>query len=196
MSKSLDELRASKSTGLHERTYSLCLAAGLIAETQMLHEELATLPAQKRAADDSEREGAPRRAGEGVDPRYAEIEARMEAIFEEMDEHTGELRLRAVPNGTWREWVDEHPAREDNKRDEQVTFGICNADALVDDLGMFAHTWNGDELKPGDWDFVASKAAPADLKAMAGLVVVMHERVVDLPKWRVAWLAGRSTAND
>jgi hypothetical protein len=197
MSKSLAELRQSKSTSLPERSYSLCLAAALVAEMQTLTEELATLPIRKRSVgDDDKQDGPPRRAGEGVDPRAAEIQTRMGELWDEMDEHTGELRLRAIKDGDWRLWVDEHPAREDNKRDAQVTYGLCDADALIDDLGRYAATWNGEDLAPGDWDFIESKASTADKKAMATTVLVMHEQVVDLPKWRAGWLANRTSGND
>jgi hypothetical protein len=181
MSKTLAELRQSPRVGLPERTYSLCLASKLIGEVRTLAVELDD--AMDEAAAQAEGDGSkarPRRAGESS--TVLKIRKRMAALREEMVEHTGTLGLLGVDEGKWRAWVDEHPAREGNARDQQITLGYCNADDLLDDLGTYAKTWNGDDLAAGDWDWIKSQAAPGDLKELGRLVVSMHEMAVDVPK--------------
>lgn len=175
MSKSLAELRQSPRVGLPERTYSLCLASALVGEVQRLLNELEEL-----APGEEDGPRPPKRMGDGG--RVQEIRESLRALSEEMREHTGDLLIRGVDGGQWRLWVDANPPREDNARDTQLAYGVCNADALIDALGTFAAAWNGDPLAEGDWAFIASKAAPGDLMEIASLVVKMHEMVVDVPK--------------
>lgn len=186
MPKSLAELRASQSTSLPERSYSLCLASGLVAEVQALLSELDTLAVPR--TDEGEAAGPPRRMGDPRDVRRSEIDARMAELWTEIDDHTGELRIRAIRADEWAHWVDEHPARKDNDRDEGIAFGLCNADDLVADLGRYAASWNGAPLEDGDWAYIAGKASRGDLKQIARTVVVMHEQAADLGKFRQASL--------
>lgn len=179
MSMSLDALRASDRTGLPERTYPLCLASALVGEVQSVLTELREAEQVEAARQDSDNP-TPRRVGEP--PVTAPIRARLATLRDEMAEHTGTLTLQAVTEGKWRTWVDEHPAREGNKRDAQIAYGCCNADDLLDDLEQFATKWNEDPIKPGDWDFILANAAPGDVKSLVQLVVVMHETAVDVPK--------------
>lgn len=195
MSKSLAELRASAHTSLPERAYSLCLAQGLVAEAQSLQQERGDLDLERatltvgRTDENGEASGPPKRVGEGDPPRVAEIDARLaeiderlEVLADEMRDHTGELRLRAIPAGEWRRWVDTNPAREDSKIDEDAAYGLCDSSALLGSLRRFATSYNGDDLGEGDWDFIANRAAPGDLKAICREVVQMHELAGALPK--------------
>lgn len=177
MSKSLAEMRQSPRASLPERAYALCLAQGLVAEAQSLEEERAVLAVEPPPSDPDVPQ-PPRRMSEAPpepDPRIAEIDGRLEALWGEMREHTGELRLRGVSDGEWRRWVAAHPSREDNKRDDAAAYGFCNADDLADDLGTYAASWNGDPLGEGDWEFIANRAAPGDVKELCRIVVQMHE---------------------
>lgn len=191
MSKSLAEIRGSASTSLPERTYRLCLAQALVAEVQSLTTEKANLEAEEPRRNDDE-DGPKPRVGQGQNPRLAEIKARLEQIIGEMNEHTGELRLRATTAGEWRRWVDAHPARETglDKRgvpilhpaDADVAYGFANASDLLDNLGAYVVAWNGEPLQAGDWDFIMGKAAGGDLKELCRIVVQMHETSVAVPK--------------
>lgn len=182
MSKSLAELRASTRVGLPERTYPLCLAQALVAEAQALENEKRDLILTAEAATEN---GEPRRVGERPDPRIGEIDERLAALFDEMTEHTGELRLRGVDAGSWRRWTDAHPARENgrddkgrpvvNPIDEAIAYGFCDASALLADLGSYVVSWNGDPLGEGDWDFIANRAAPGDLNEICKIIVQLHE---------------------
>lgn len=180
MSKTLAELRQSPRVGLPERSYSLCLASTLIGEVQTLISELQDAEVEDAARAEGEAVAKPKRAAEKS--AAAPIRKRLGELRSEMAEHTGILTLRGLTEGKWREWVDNHPPREGNKRDAQIAYNCCDADALLDDLELFAHAWNGDPVGPGDWDFIVSNAAPGDIKTITQLVVVMHETAVDIPK--------------
>lgn len=181
MSKSLAELRQSPRVGLPERSYQLCLAPKLVAEVQTLASELEDARLEALAQREGD-EGAakPKRMGEGT--AAAKIRARLAELNDEIIEHTGTLTLRGITEGEWRLWVDENPAREGNARDEQIAYGCCDADALIDNLGRFAHAWNGEPMGDGDWEFLRNNSAAGDIKALASLVVAMHEMVVNIPK--------------
>lgn len=181
MSKSLAELRTSPRVGLPERTYKLCVASTLVAEVQSLMNELEDVRTSEAAQRDGD-EGSTRPRRMADSPASQTIRARLEALQTEMSEHTGDLTLQGMTEGDWRMWVDAHPPREGNERDDQLAYGFCNADALVDALESFTHAWNGEPLAAGDWAFLASNCAPGDIKAIASTVVQMHEAVVDLPK--------------
>lgn len=194
MPKSLADLRTSPHTSLPERSYSLCLAAGLVAEVQTLLDELDTLMVTTQS-DDDKPTGPPKRLNDGPGPRIAAVNARLAEVWSEMDEHTGDLRLRAITDGEWRRWVDENPARPESARDDDIAYGVCNADALMLNLGRFAHSWNGEPIAEQDWAFIESKAGHADLKQIARAVVTMHEMAADLGKYRLLSLGNRGSAN-
>lgn len=181
MSKTLAELRTSPLVGLPERTYSLCMASSLVGEVQSLVAQLQD--AEDVAAAQAEGDGdkaPPRRAGQKSPTD--KIRKRLVEVQAEMIEHTGKLGLRGIKNAAWMEWVAEHPAREGNQRDQAYTYGVCDADALMADLGRYAATWNGEPMTPADWAFLEDSAAPADIKGICQLVVAMHEMRLDIPK--------------
>lgn len=186
MSKTLAELRAAKDepASLPTHLARICLDQKVLANIQRLTAEknhlLLTTPAP---ADDEEKEARPRRAGEKVDPRIAEIDAELEVQYDEMRENEGELLLRAGDGGVWLRWKDDHPPREGNESDERLAYGLCNAADLMDELGTYVAAWNGDDLGPGEWDsWFKSKVAPADLGALVNAVVQMHESRILVPK--------------
>ena len=188
MSKSLADLRANPPVTQAERSVTICLAPHLVAEVQALTEELHAIP-EPKVDGNGNPEGPPRRVGVGEDPRAKEIRDRLAVLLDEMAEHEGEMRLRAGEDGAWRLWVNEHPARDEgepgHKRDVEVTGGYCDADALIEALGDYAYSWNGEPLADGDWDtlFKDSVGGP-DKKAMANAVVTMHESRLDFRQWR------------
>lgn len=191
----LAELRAQRPVHRPERALTICLAPHIVAEVQSLTDELQALAvAGVRGVDeDGNREGPPARMGDGEDPEADAIRARLAELLDEMDQHEGELRIRAVDDGEWRRWVNEHPARQKDvdpaghARDVEVARGYCNADDLIDDLGKWAYTWDGEPLAEGDWGILAATIARPDKKQVARGVVGMHEQMdVDLPKWRTS----------
>ena len=195
MSKSLAELRLSPDAALPERTYRICLAQKVVAKVFRLESEKSDLEVEsERNADGEKKSNA--RAVDAPDPRIAEIDAELAALYDVMRDHTGELLIRGVDQGTWGRWTDQHPPREDNRRDEDGAYGFCNADDLIADLGRYVVEHNGEPLGPGDWDFLKSKAAPGDLKEIARIVVQMHEVTGAVPKSLNASSDSRSDAND
>lgn len=186
MSKTLAELRAEKNqpASLPTHLARICLDQEVLADIQRLQAEknhlLLTAPAP---VDDEDREARPRRAGEKADPRLAEIDAALEAEYDKMRAAEGELLLRAGEGGAWLRWKDEHPAREGNESDERLTYGLCNAADLMDELGTYVVAWNGEDFGPGEWDsWFKAKVAPADLGALVNAVVQMHESRILVPK--------------
>jgi hypothetical protein len=199
MPKTLADLRAAKTTSRPERAYTACLAQHLVAEVGSLTDELASVEARSRRSDDDEDDAGPKKRLAGP-PRVEEIKARLAEILDEMAEHEGELRIRAVEDGEWRRWTNEHPARDEDEpghqRDQTVAYGYCNADDLIDDLATYAHSWNGEELTGDDWSLISDRLSPADKKQIASLVVSMHESDVSIPKWRSALSANLANGRD
>lgn len=179
---SLADLRKGAPTARTERIYQLCLRRDLMAEVDTLLAD-----ATVRPEDD---EGQPRRLNpEKVDTRLQELER-------EIDDATGDLRLRAIPNGEWSRWINEHPAREKNDRDEQLAYGICNTDDLASELERWALSWNGEDLGANDWKtLILPNASGGDLKALVNLVVTMQEAADD-PKWLLRGLRGARSSSD
>lgn len=187
---SLSELRKDPRPARRaERALTICLAPDLVAEVQALTDELGSLAVAGIRSRDPEEPGPPSRMGDGEDPRADEIRVRLAELLDEMAREEGELRVRAIDDGDWRRWVNEHPARPEgtpgHDRDAEVTAGYCDADALLDDLERYAWTWDGEPLAPGEWNsLLVDKIAAPDKKAIATAVVSMHERSMDLGKWR------------
>lgn len=196
MPKSLAQIRESTNTGLPRRSQRLCLATGLLAEMQSLTVELAEVLSRSSDPDEPR---PPTRLNTPESPRAAEIRTRMAELDAELGEHTGELVIQGVDDGEWGRWADNNPPRDEGQpgyeRDLRWAYGICNADALKDDLGRYALTWNGEPLADGDWDVIRERAAPGDLKDLCKTVVMMHETAVDLPKLRELWQEGMTSVN-
>lgn len=186
MPKSLAELRAERPKSRPERFYKVCLAPHLLAEVGSLTDELAGL--ESGGGGEERQDVPPKRMGEGEPPRATVIRERLRVLLDEMADHEGDLKLRAVDDGEWRRWANAHPARADGdpgfKRDQQITFGYCNADALIDDLGRYAVAWNGETLDDGDWAILSESVSAPDKKHLAALVVQMHESDISVPKLR------------
>lgn len=188
MALSLAQMRESSDTGLPERTIRMCLAQKLVAEVQTLSAERADLEPER----DQDGNARNRRIADPNAARIAEIDTRLAELRAKMDEHTGALRIRAIPAGEWRLWADANPVRtkgsDDDGRplidpiDAMHAYGRVNASALLDELERFAVSWNDAPLGPGDWEFIAAKAAPGDLGEVCKQVVQLHELGGMVPK--------------
>lgn len=203
MAKTLAELRANRPQGYREEAVTVCLNQHLVAEMQSLGNELNNLTADVLDVEGEEQEGPPPRlAGRKDDPRVAEIRDRMAELLREIAAEEGEFRLRdKKSDGEWRRWCNEHPARKDGEpgfeRDLRVASGHCNADDLIDDLGSFVHSWNGDELQGADWaDIFESSVSSPDKAQMAAAVVSMYEVRLDFQRWRSNLSAGLKRLSD
>ena len=205
MPRSLADLRADKAArkpqSLPERAIPLCLAPHLVAEVMSLSMQLDAMPAPT-LDDNGERKGPPARIGlRPEDAGAREIRDRIRVLLDEMAEYDGVLRVRAIDDGEWRRWVDEHPPRPEGQpghdRDVEVAGGYCNADDLIDSLATYAHSWNGEELADGDWEeLLAGNISGADKKDVATAVVTMHESRLDFQQWRSGLSASLTRSND
>ena len=117
MSKLKDQIRAAR---LPEETVPICLRGDLVAEFERLERQLAE--ALRNPSDSLEGNGS------------AEIAARIEALRQEMREHTVEFLLRGMPRRRWRAFLAEYPPRQDaeGKIDERDRGAIVN-------MGAFFH---------------------------------------------------------
>lgn len=193
MTRTLAELRAEPRKARPTRSLTICLAPDLVAEVQSLVQQIEAIPALSVDEDGKPRngDGSVRKMGQGEDTRGPEKRAQLAERLAEMAEYEGELRLEARrTDGEWRNWCNAHPAREEGEpaghaRDKEVAGGYCNADDLLEDLGTYAHLWNGDPFNEGEWDtlFKDSVANP-DKKSIAQAVVSMYESRLDFRQWR------------
>lgn len=182
----LSQMREGGKSRLPTRTLEVCLAQDLVAEAESLQREKVDLLIDAGRVPEGEDESRPRKMSEGALPsRVAEIDDRLEAIYDEMRDHTGVLTLRGEPSGAWRRWTDEHPARVDerdedgrpifNTVDVDVARGYCNASALLDRLRDFVEAWDGEPITDDEWDYLLDNAAPGDIKDACRKVIDMQE---------------------
>lgn len=201
MKQTLDHLRSSKPKARPERSVTLCLAPDLVGDVQALVEERSALMQGRAVEADPESSSKPRRVGQGVTAREREINKKLAGLFEQIVEHEGEMRLRANwTDGAWRNWVDAHPPRAEGERghdfDQRAAHGICDADALIAELGAFAFEWNGESMQPTDWnDIFAPVVSGGDKSIMATTVVSMYESRLDFQQWRSSLSAVLSRSN-
>ena len=185
---SLADLRANPPVARQEESFRVALRPDLATRIKELTAELADLPdpvVKQRKMVQSEPEVIEH-------PRAVEIRAEIEAMSSEFDSEFGTLVIRRTKSdGEWRRWADANPPRseEDNKvahvRDLRATAGLVNADALMDDLGSYAWSWNGEPLQPGDWEAIfADNVLPGDKIQMAKTVVNFYEASPDFTQWR------------
>lgn len=190
---SLSEMRTNPPKSRLERSFDVVLDAELVRKVADLTRAAAELAGSPKPAD---------RAA------YAAALDELEALAPQLEDASGTLVLRAnLSSGQWRNFVDQHPARPEGEtghdRDQRRTFGLVDSDALIDHLDLFAHTWDGEELKPtvrdkddevleaGDFDaLLRDNIAPGDLLEMATAVTLMYETSPDFGEWRTALSSG------
>lgn len=181
----LDELLAENFTERPSKPFKVVIGKGqqLVPEIMELDSELADIKAAQRIAEQK-----PRKAGESTETpqRVTEIHERMAELLEEMRRYEGTLTITATKSdGDWAKWKIEHPAREGGEpgsRDDFITSGLCNADALLEDLATYVTHWEGQPL--GDGHFDRLNVLRPDKKAIAALVVNLYEEGDNLPKLR------------
>lgn len=181
----LAELRArkQKQKSRPTRVRRVTLDIDLLADVQRLEEEkrdLLTEASRRHDDDEGNRnpDGSVKKMGQGGEAatRLGEIEAELRALYDRLRESEGEILLRGIAGGEWQRWKDDHPPREGNVTDAEVAFGLCNATDVLDDLGRYVASWNGEDLEPGDWDgWLRDSIAPGDLRDLVSDVVSMHE---------------------
>lgn len=179
---SLSDIRANP-IERPQRTYSLCLDGTLPAALGRLHEEEQQIMTAATSG--------PKKMSEGTDPRLLEIRDEAAKLLERLNDNVGVLTVCATPsNGEWQTFADANPARAEgekgHERDQRYAAGLVNIDALVADLGRYAHAWDGEPLVAGDWERISASAAPADLRGIASEVVRLYEESLDFQRLRHA----------
>lgn len=186
--KTLAELRAMTTPKLPTRVERICLNFEVLGQVEQLQNEKQGLLVEAMRSqptdEGEERKGPPRKLAEPAKPpRVVEIDAELEVLYDAMREYEGDLELHGIDGGTWVTWKDEHPPREGNKADEDLGYGLVDTTALLQDLGRYAYSWDGDPFKEGDWHgWFASRVASADLAVLVKRVVEMQEGRVSVPK--------------
>jgi hypothetical protein len=189
MGHTLEQIRArakGKAKLLPTHVVPIILDLELVAQVERLAREQEDLLVDAQRTDASGRatKPPPKASQKTRNPRLDEIEAELAGLYNRIRENEGELLIRAIDGGKWQSWKDEHPAREDNRVDEEAGLGLVNTTALMAELGDYVEAWNGQPLQPGDWDeaFVP-QVAPGDLRALVTAVVLLQERTgLRIPK--------------
>lgn len=190
---SLSDLEANPPNSRLERSFDVILDAALVRRVADLTVEINTLSQSRKGADKA---------------RYVEVVEELVALQPALDEKSGTLVLRNnLTSGEWRNFVDENPPRSEGEkgyeRDQSRAVGMVNADALIDAIDSFAHTWDGDQLAPAVRDhkgeivtpsqfnrLLRDNIPPGDLAEMATAVVLMYETSTDFGEWRTALSRG------
>lgn len=205
----LSELKSSPDVGRPERTVTVCVSGKLVRELEAAAAELQEAQQELAAerfrvgADDEEPKGPPKRVGERsripeLEQRVADLTAKADGIQGRMRENSVALLLRAIDQGAWRRWVLEHPARtewvrtggtdDDPTGDERVVArdrlaaGVCDLDALAEDLGRFIAEYDGEPASDDWWAFLSENGAGGDMISAASHVVALHENNVNVGK--------------
>lgn len=190
MVATLAELRAKPTKARAERKETICTNPEIVARVVELTAKLTSikLPPAAAGGGGEDGEGPPKKLARQAAVDQAGVRVELAAALAEMEAAEGDLILRATDDGEWRRWVDEHPSRKEGEvgyqRDQEVTFGYCNADDLIDDLATYAYTWEGDRLADGDWALLAENVALPDKKRLAQSVTSMFESRLDFQGWR------------
>ncbi|HEX6873684.1 MAG TPA: hypothetical protein VF163_21505 [Micromonosporaceae bacterium] len=149
---------------LAERSVPLCLQPDLVAELQRLERDLA----------DAERvEKASGSLGGGETHVLAE---RIQALREQMAEHTVELVVRALPRLQWRDLLAAHPPREGNDADKAL--GV-NEDTFFDALVRLCTV--SPQLDGDDWGRLEQVLSDGQWSALTNAAWAVNARDVDVP---------------
>lgn len=218
--KSLSELKSSPEVGRLEWTARICVAGKLVDELDRVTEELTLCQSdiESLRAEAQERQeygGRPRRSGEtsrlpGLEEKADHLSAQADDLRERILDNSVEVRF-AVDDGRWRQFVINHPARDEQAKgedgqprfvdaagyaeDARWTNGLCNVAELAKQMHDWAISYNGEDPSDEWREFVASNGAPGDLVKAASSVVARHVNAVDPGKSRTDWLAGRRSLN-
>jgi hypothetical protein len=164
-----EKLAAAK---LPEKTVPICLRGDLQAEFEELERQLAE--AEKRHTDSL--------AGNGS----RAIAEQIEALREQMIEHTVEFRLRARPRREFKAIVDAHPPRraEDGGVDDRDKWMGVNADTFLDALVRVSVV--EPELDEDDWATLDAALTDRQFDQLYDAAWGLNRREVDVPFSRAA----------
>lgn len=164
---------------LPERTVMICLRGDLAAD----HE------AAERELELAEKQGSDSLAGTGA----GAIVDRIEALEQEMREHTYEFRLRALPKPAWRKLCGEHPPRrgDDNEIVPTDLIGV-NAETFYD--AIIRACLIDPELTDDEWGQLVEALTDRQYDEIADAAWGLNRREVDVPFSRAASRMKRDSA--
>jgi hypothetical protein len=156
---------------LPERTVPVCLRGDLAAD----HE------AAERELEQAQRTAANSLAGNGA----AAIAERVEALEEQMREHTYDFRLRAMKRHDFRAFMAAHPPREDEQgKKEDAAWGV-NRETFFPALIRVSVV--DPELDAAEWtDLLDNRLTDYQFQELAVTAWALNAREVDIPFSRAA----------
>lgn len=165
--KTVKELiRAAK---LPEKAVPICLHADLVAEVEAAERELAD--AQRHPADSLAAGGKARQVAE-----------RIEALRQQMFDHTVDFRLRALARPAWRALMEGHAPRKDDKGqvDERDKYVGVNVSTFFDALVRASVV--EPELDVEDWRLLLDeRLTDRQFDQLADAAWSLNRRDVDIP---------------
>lgn len=194
----LAELLAMPADDRPESTTTVTLIQGqhLLKEAKRLDDERTDLLIQEQRSKSDEDDGKARtrkmgQAAKQLSQQLEKNKTDAEALQGRLAALQGEVGLRGMDPGEWQRYKDAHPPRENSRDDRQWTGGWCNATDLLNDLGQFVVSWDGEHVPDGD--AVIMRIAPSDRSQLVHDVVAMHQdRLPRIPKAPIS----PSTASD
>lgn len=192
-----------KAARLPERSISVCLRGDLTADFEAAERDLKA--AQESSVDSKE--------GVGV----GSIIERIDALREEMREHTEEFRLRAMPQPAFRALVGAHPPRRDDEGtldagDVQLGFNrdtffeallrmsVISPDLGVDVAGLIKEfavsRFFPVEIPDGDWPELLAVLTDRQYNDLTDAAWFVNRTEVSVPFSSAASLAKRNSGGE
>jgi hypothetical protein len=165
-----------------ERSVQVCLRGDLAAELEALDAELEH--AQKKPKTSL--------AGTGT----TALVERIEALQDEMRAHTYPVRLRAMTRHAWRELVDAHPPRRDDKGEPDigdVQSGV-NRDTFFEP--MLRASIVDPELNDDQFQQLSQALTDRQYEGLVRVAWDLNQGEIDIPFSRAAWRARRTTSDE
>lgn len=183
----LAELLAIPADARPETTTTVTLLPGqhLLKEEHRLvdeHNDL-LIDAANRAQEAEDGKTGPRKSAEGggIADRLAELKAQIADAQASLAEFQGEVGMRGFDGGEWQRYKDAHPPREDSRSDRSIGGSWVNATDLLNDLGQFVVSWNGEPVTDGA--AVIQRITPADQTQLVVDFISAHQkRIPRAPK--------------
>lgn len=122
-----------------------------------------------------------RKAGQGKNPRLAEIETALKPLYERRAQSVAILKLREMPFGDWGRFVEEHPASE-SAIDKVVGWGIVSVVAVSEALGEFIVGWDEEVIPSGAWTADHTAKIPSgQIQTLIREIVHHQQKLWEIP---------------
>lgn len=167
---------------LPERTVDLCLRGDLVAEVERLDAELARLQKQPGTS----------LAGNGS----AALVEQIEALQEQMREHTYPVRLRALPRQAWRELREAHPPRMDADGDPVLEDRMSGVDRTSFFEPLVRASIVDPELTDEQWAALDGAITDRQFEDLTAAAWELNQGAVSIPFSRAALRAKAATADE